>query len=81
MNNSKYHICIWGESEGSEIKNGDVLVFDNKSDLTAWLNDNKVTEHRNQALAGRCLLETPDGRTLLIVKGISKIIRKKVFVR
>jgi hypothetical protein len=81
MNAPKYYVSIFGDSESQNVKGGEVRVFDNKVDLTKWLNENNASEHSNEALAGQCMIELLDGRTAIIVRGVARILRRKVFVR
>lgn len=70
-----YYVTIFGVQERNDAIevpntfNGEVITFQGKRDMDAWLNENGVLKHSQPGLAEGGFLQLPDGRALLANHG------------
>ena len=85
-NKSEYHVIIFGNEDNEENKSsleigGECHVFERKHELSKFLTMRGMRFHRNAVLAGKCLLETDDGRTCLVMRGYPMALDVRVSVQ
>ncbi|NIP54825.1 hypothetical protein GWN42_24080 [candidate division KSB1 bacterium] len=70
--NPKFFVVIWGEPDPA------LISFDTKRELDEWLNDNGITVHKKDHMAGRGFLQDAEGKPAIIIKGHLRIIKQTV---
>lgn len=78
---SSYHVMVFGIAEGAEDIHsfpGEIFEFETKRELDSWLNAYSMRVHKKDYLAGQCMLQLPDGRAVMIIKGCRKILKTTV---
>ncbi len=81
----KYYAVVFGadpdpDAEKKPTIDGHCEVFTAKVDLDTWLTTKNVRMHDRDNLAGQCIMQLPDGRAVMILKGHAKTLKKQLSI-